>query len=164
MRIIIWETGQARSCLGDANRAGDPQPRQRGVVNDKPSAPSTTPQRYVISDDAPSARRRMRALGRETTPGSRWATTVTLLAMIRAVVFDVGECLVNENREYGTWVASCQQGRAPHRPHQARAMGDDPAGRPRRPASNLTHRVSGGSASSDLGSQRASALSVLRQS
>ena len=23
--------------------------------------------------------------------------------MIRAVVFDVGECLVNEAREYGTW-------------------------------------------------------------
>jgi hypothetical protein len=23
--------------------------------------------------------------------------------MIRAVVFDVGECLVNETREYGTW-------------------------------------------------------------
>ncbi|MFF5204902.1 hypothetical protein [Streptosporangium sp. NPDC000396] len=23
--------------------------------------------------------------------------------MIRAVVFDVGECLVDETREYGTW-------------------------------------------------------------
>jgi HAD superfamily hydrolase (TIGR01549 family) len=28
---------------------------------------------------------------------------VKLTAMIRAVVFDVGECLVNEAREYGTW-------------------------------------------------------------
>lgn len=27
----------------------------------------------------------------------------TLLNMIRAVVFDVGECLVDETREYGTW-------------------------------------------------------------
>lgn len=27
----------------------------------------------------------------------------TLPFMIRAVVFDVGECLVNETREYGTW-------------------------------------------------------------
>ncbi|MET8054821.1 hypothetical protein ABZU75_45345 [Streptosporangium sp. NPDC005286] len=26
-----------------------------------------------------------------------------LLAVIRAVVFDVGECLVDETREYGTW-------------------------------------------------------------
>src|SRR5690606_39000408 len=26
-----------------------------------------------------------------------------VLGMIRAVVFDVGECLVNETREYGTW-------------------------------------------------------------
>jgi hypothetical protein len=28
---------------------------------------------------------------------------VRLGSMIRAVVFDVGECLVNEAREYGTW-------------------------------------------------------------
>src|SRR4051812_35555650 len=26
-----------------------------------------------------------------------------LALMIRAVIFDVGECLVNETREYGTW-------------------------------------------------------------
>jgi hypothetical protein len=25
------------------------------------------------------------------------------MSVIRAVVFDVGECLVNETREYGTW-------------------------------------------------------------
>ena len=25
------------------------------------------------------------------------------MAVIHAVVFDVGECLVNETREYGTW-------------------------------------------------------------
>jgi hypothetical protein len=40
-----------------------------------------------------------------------WACSVQTVAgvvrrlggMIRAVVFDVGECLVNETREYGTW-------------------------------------------------------------
>lgn len=36
--------------------------------------------------------------------GHLWMTgPVRLGAVIRAVVFDVGECLVNEAREYGTW-------------------------------------------------------------
>ena len=34
---------------------------------------------------------------------TRSRTGATLPSMIRAVVFDVGECLVDETREYGTW-------------------------------------------------------------
>src|SRR5437764_2183392 len=36
-------------------------------------------------------------------PADGWRLRRKVVAVIRAVVFDVGECLVDESREYGTW-------------------------------------------------------------
>jgi FMN phosphatase YigB (HAD superfamily) len=36
-------------------------------------------------------------------PACGWRLRRKVVAVIRAVVFDVGECLVDESREYGTW-------------------------------------------------------------
>lgn len=96
--------------------------------------------------------------------------------MIRAVVFDIGECLVDETREYGTWAdwlgvprhtfaamfgAVIAQGRD-YRAGPSRALGNHPVEHRRgQGAAEVPSRVLGGTSGVHREVQRASALTVV---